>query len=85
MYAQARMAEEYGCAGLILYTDPWDYNLGGQDSAYPDSWWMPASGVQRGNVKTSSSGIGDVLTPGYPAIGMQIYTYTFILQYTIFV
>ena len=73
IFCQAGLAQQFGCAGLILYTDPWDYNVGEQHHTYPDSWWMPESGVQRGNVKSSASGIGDMLTPGYPAIGEYLY------------
>lgn len=71
---QAKFAESFGCSGLILYTDPADYNLGqspgsGSGLVYPDTWWLPPSGVQRGTVKQSSGGVGDPLTPEYPSIG----------------
>jgi len=63
------LGERFGCIGMILYTDPSDYAHGGLSDVYPDSWWMPGTGVQRGNVKKSHSGIGDPLTPYYPSIG----------------
>jgi len=54
---------------MILYSDPADYVLlTNAEDVYPDSWFLPGSGVQRGNVKVSSGGLGDPLTPGYPAI-----------------
>ena len=52
---------------MILYSDPDDYAVEFTDEVYPDSWYLPGTGVQRGNVK--SGGLGDPLTPGYPAIG----------------
>jgi len=54
---------------MILYTDPGDYALEGTSDVYPNSWWMPGAGVQRGNVKKSHGGLGDPLTPYYPSIG----------------
>ncbi|XP_014663575.1 PREDICTED: N-acetylated-alpha-linked acidic dipeptidase 2-like [Priapulus caudatus] len=57
-------AEKVGAAGIILFTDPADVALDGWNSVYPDTWWMPPNGVQRGTVRKSS---GDPLTPGYPA------------------
>ena len=63
---QAYYAEQFGCSGLILYTDPEDYHRDKKVPAYPDSWWMPPTGVQRGNVFRFD---GDPLTPGYPSIG----------------
>ncbi len=63
---QSKIAAEFGAIGLILYTDPRDYAPSWVDDAYPDSWWMPKTGVQSG---TAWSG-GDPLTPGYPSIGV---------------
>ncbi|XP_071833272.1 putative N-acetylated-alpha-linked acidic dipeptidase isoform X2 [Apostichopus japonicus] len=53
-----------GAKGLILYSDPADYAIEGSSSVYPDSWYMPPSGIQRGTVFRP---MGDPLTPGYPA------------------
>lgn len=61
-------AQTYGCVGLILYTDPADFAVAGTDTVYPQSWWLPGTGVQRGTLKRSSGGIGDPLTPLYPSI-----------------
>lgn len=64
---KASFAEKFGCAGLILYSDPADYATpaaGTDGKVYPDSWWLPGTGVQRGSLKL---GLGDPLTPLYPA------------------
>ena len=66
IYWQVQNAQEYGAAGIILYTDPADYAVDGESSVYPDSWWLPGTGVQRGTVGRTD---GDPLTQGYPAIG----------------
>ena len=64
---QARIAAEEGAIGLILYTDPTDYSPEGANYTYPQSWWLPSSGVQRGTLLNLEE--GDPLTPGYPARG----------------
>ncbi|KAK3092472.1 hypothetical protein FSP39_003224 [Pinctada imbricata] len=58
-------AERYGARGIIIYSDPADYDDSDTSHVYPDDWWLPDSGVQRGTVFL---GKGDPLTPGYPAI-----------------
>ena len=68
MLFQCRFAEQYGAAGVILYDDPWDINSGSQTSFYPDSWWMPPTGLQMGE---AWDGTGDPLTPGYPSLGVS--------------
>ncbi len=69
------LAEEYGCLGLILYSDPQDYSMDGVTEFYPDSEFLPETGVQRGTVK-DAGGIGDQLTPGYPATGSKAEMHT---------
>ncbi|KAK3578650.1 hypothetical protein CHS0354_002952 [Potamilus streckersoni] len=56
-------AQRFNASGVILYSDPADYNINGTSDTYPHSWWMPDTGVQRGTV----GGSGDYLTPFYPA------------------
>lgn len=57
-------AEEAGCSGALLYTDP-------QDDGYfkgtplPEGPWRPETGIQRGSVYNAD---GDPLTPGWPAL-----------------
>ena len=60
------IATSYNATGVILYSDPKDYAAEGVDKVYPDTWWLPPTGVQRGTVYY---GEGDPLTPGYPATG----------------
>eukprot|EP00058_Branchiostoma_floridae_P021302 XP_002606792.1 hypothetical protein BRAFLDRAFT_114693 [Branchiostoma floridae] len=63
----AKYSQEFGAAGLILYTDPEDtVGSGGEADMYPRGWYLPGSGVQRGNI-LNSAGAGEPLTPGYPA------------------
>ncbi|KAM9302182.1 aminopeptidase NAALADL1 [Gastrophryne carolinensis] len=59
-------AAKFGVVGLIVYTDPKDINDGVSSSSetYPNSWYMPESGVERGSY---TEDFGDLLTPYYPA------------------
>lgn len=65
---QVNIAHQYGAAAVIFYSDPADYSTPNATDAYPDSWWLPGTGVQRGTVKLAS---GDPLTPYYPSIGIS--------------
>ncbi|XP_078323953.1 N-acetylated-alpha-linked acidic dipeptidase 2-like isoform X6 [Crassostrea virginica] len=58
---KVKNAQRYNASGIIMYTDPSDFNRG--NTTYPNSWWMPPSGLQRGTVGSD----GDYLTPLYPA------------------
>ncbi|GFO03789.1 N-acetylated-alpha-linked acidic dipeptidase 2 [Plakobranchus ocellatus] len=60
------IAQANGALGVIMYTDPAEFTgmRSGDTRVYPDTWWLPPDGVQRGTVFT---GEGDPLTPGYPA------------------
>ncbi|GFO49278.1 N-acetylated-alpha-linked acidic dipeptidase 2 [Plakobranchus ocellatus] len=60
------IAHANGALGVIMYADPAEYTgMGSGDTrVYPDTWWLPPDGVQRGTIFT---GDGDPLTPGYPA------------------
>lgn len=60
------IAASHNATGVILYSDPSDSAVEGMDNVYPKSWWLPPTGVQRGNVRMAS---GDPLTPGYPSTG----------------
>ena len=51
--------------------DPEDYAKEGVDKVYPEYNWMPSTGVQRGNVKSTPIR-GDPQTPGYPSVGRKI-------------
>lgn len=61
---KVRLATRYGASGIILFSDPKDYTYGVDPKVYPDTWWLPESGTQRG---TTFMGNGDPLTPGYPS------------------
>ncbi|KAJ8005614.1 hypothetical protein DPEC_G00119770 [Dallia pectoralis] len=56
-------AAPYGVIGVLVYTDPRDINDGKMSDiteTYPNSWYMPPSGVERGSFNTQ---YGDMLTP----------------------
>ncbi|XP_048242021.1 N-acetylated-alpha-linked acidic dipeptidase 2-like [Haliotis rufescens] len=59
---KVNFAHQYGAVGIILFMDPGDYAKG--DNFYPESMWLPPTGVQRGNIVMIK---GDQATPGYPA------------------
>ena len=67
---QVHVAARHGVVGLVLYTDPADYSIDPHVATFPASWWLPGTGVQRGNAHTAD---GDVLTPFYPSIGQYCY------------
>lgn len=58
-----RNAHEAGAIGALVYTDKKDY---GGERWFPDSKWMPPTGVQVG---TLYSGQGDPSTPGWASSG----------------
>ncbi|XP_071801954.1 N-acetylated-alpha-linked acidic dipeptidase 2-like [Asterias amurensis] len=64
---KALNAQAAGAKGLILYSDPADYAVDDGDiQVYPNGWWLPETGAQRGNTFVSDAK-GDPVTPGYPA------------------
>ncbi|XP_029454760.1 putative N-acetylated-alpha-linked acidic dipeptidase [Rhinatrema bivittatum] len=67
---KVRNGETYGCAGMIIYSDPADYVVGSNNRVFPDDWWLPGTGAQRGTVLFT---IGDPLTPFYPSIESAYY------------
>ena len=64
------MAAEAGATALILFMDPSDYGPPEGVKAFPETWWLPGSGLQRGTILISSS--GDPLTPEYPSTGENL-------------
>lgn len=64
---QVEIAARYGALGVIIYSDPADYTWSGDPRYFPETWFLPSSGAQRGSLYT---GVGDPLTPGYPSIGL---------------
>lgn len=57
-------ADNHKVKAIILYSDPDQYSPFG--TSYPDSWYLPDDGVQRGTVLRIR---GDPLSNGYPALG----------------
>ena len=69
-YSSVRHAIEYGCIGLILYSDPMDYAVPWA-GVYPDSPYLPSTGAQRGTVLGVD---GDPRTPNYPSTRKKVYS-----------
>ena len=64
---KAKVAEENGAVGLIIYSDPADDGYM-QGDVYPKGPWRPDSSAQRGSVQYLFEYPGDPLTPGRPSI-----------------
>lgn len=64
---KAKVAEENGAIGLIIYSDPADDGYM-QGDVYPEGPWRPSSSAQRGSVQYLFHYPGDPLTPGKPSI-----------------
>jgi N-acetylated-alpha-linked acidic dipeptidase len=64
---KAKVAEDNGAIGLIIYSDPADDGFT-QGEVYPKGPWRPESSAQRGSVQFLFIYPGDPLTPGLPAI-----------------
>ncbi len=65
--AKAKIAEEFGAAGLILYSDPADDGFVKGD-VYPHGRFRPSSAVERGSILDISTCPGDPGTPGRPSL-----------------
>ena len=61
------VASEYGCVGVLIYSDPWDDGYFKGDK-YPKGPWRPDSAVQRGSVQYLSRYPGDPTTPGIASL-----------------
>jgi N-acetylated-alpha-linked acidic dipeptidase len=57
------IAQQYGAAGVIVYSDPADDGYF-QGDPYPHGPWRPGTGVQRGSVEFLFKYPGDATTPG---------------------
>jgi len=62
---KAKLAQQFGCEGLIIYSDPAQYAPKDGPPVYPAGPSLPPGGVQRGSLLIPE---GDPLTPGIPAI-----------------
>ncbi len=64
---KAKVAEDNGAVGLLIYSDPADDGYA-QGDVYPKGPWRPDSSAQRGSVQFLFIYPGDPLTPGTPAV-----------------
>ncbi|KAI9492132.1 hypothetical protein BDB00DRAFT_977223 [Zychaea mexicana] len=70
---KVRAAEQFGCIGALIYSDPIDDGPVGKENhnnpalSYPGGPWRSPSSVQRGSVQYASLLTGDPLTPGWAA------------------
>jgi len=64
---KAKVAEDHGAIGLLIYSDPLDDGYS-QGDVYPKGPWRPSSSAQRGSVQYLFLYPGDPLTPGKPAV-----------------
>lgn len=64
---KAKVAEEHGAVGLLIYSDPADDGYV-QGDVYPEGPWRPSTSAQRGSVQYLFEYPGDPLTPGKPSI-----------------
>ena len=65
--AKAKVAEQNGAIGCIIYSDPEDDGYM-QGDVFPKGPWRPVASGQRGSVQYLFDYPGDPLTPGKPAI-----------------
>jgi N-acetylated-alpha-linked acidic dipeptidase len=64
---KAKVAEDQGAIGCIIYSDPADDGYM-QGDVYPKGPWRPVASGQRGSVQYLFDYPGDPLTPGKPSI-----------------
>lgn len=64
---KVKLAQDYKCAGIILYSDPADdgKNVG---EVYPNGLWRPETSLQRGSAMFLAEQPGDPTTPGFPSL-----------------
>lgn len=66
---QVKAASDFGAAGIILFSDPINVAPFPSIPVYPDSWWLPPTGIQRGSILLLSGENGDPQTPRFPSTG----------------
>ncbi len=79
LLSQLKAAEEHKLKGIIIFSDPEQYAPTG--TSYPDNWYLPKDGVQRGTVLRIK---GDPLSNGYPALGESLLSYQQTSLYTLY-
>ena len=69
---KARLAQEYGCAGVLLFSDPADDGAE-RGEVWPRGPWKPDWEGQRGSIAPMAKAPGDPSTPGWasPAPGVE--------------
>ena len=63
---KAKLAEDHGAKGLIIYSDPEDDGFV-KGPVFPNGPWKDANGIQRGSIEYIFEYPGDPLTPGAPS------------------
>ncbi|XP_076360320.1 N-acetylated-alpha-linked acidic dipeptidase 2-like [Tachypleus tridentatus] len=60
-------AQIRGAVGVVLFSDPSEVARNGTEpqNVFPNSWWVPETAIQRGNIKLVK---GDPVTPNYPSV-----------------
>jgi N-acetylated-alpha-linked acidic dipeptidase len=64
---KAFVAQQFGAAGVIIYSDPWDDGYFKGDK-YPKGPWRPDTAVQRGSIQYLFRYPGDPTTPGIASV-----------------
>ncbi|EDO34357.1 predicted protein [Nematostella vectensis] len=64
---KVRSAGYNGAIAALIYQDPEQFAPEGPNNTFPNSWWLPDTGIQRGGAGLGSWP-GDPLTTGYPAV-----------------
>eukprot|EP00794_Sanderia_malayensis_P015765 gene15765-17356_t len=62
--AKVANAQAKGAAGVLLFSDPKEWNPQGKSDSYPDGWGLPDTGIQRGTIIRRQ---GDALSREYPS------------------
>ncbi len=55
--------------GVLLFSDPANWNPQGKDESYPKGWGLPETGIQRGTIIPRQ---GDALSREYPSKGIEL-------------
>jgi N-acetylated-alpha-linked acidic dipeptidase len=63
---KAKVAEDHGAKGLIIYSDPEDDGFV-RGPVFPEGPWKNEDGIQRGSIEYIFEYPGDPLTPGAPS------------------
>lgn len=70
---KAELAEEHGCAGLLLFA-PAEGEGAGRGAVWPAGPWKPGWSAQRGSISPMGSAPGDPSTPATPSLAPRAGT-----------